>query len=228
MDAKAGGVVVTPRIGKPVEVNALWHHALAVLARFAVQVGDEVASRRYAALAGQVAASFRRRYWYAGGGYLFDVIDGPGGNDPALRPNQLLAVALPSRLLEPAEAAAVVAACQRELLTPMGLRTLAPGDPAYTGSYAGGPVQRDAAYHQGTVWPWLLGAFAIAHHRVHGRPGEARAFLAAIGSHLAEAGIGTVSEIFDGDAPHRPRGCIAQAWSVGEILRAWFALREAA
>ncbi len=226
MDAKAGSTVVTPRIGKPVEINALWHHALVVMARIGQALGDGALAKRYAELAARVRDSFVRRFWYAGGGYLFDVIDGPGGADPALRPNQVLAVSLPSPLLDPRQAAAVVAACQRELVTPMGLRTLSPRDPAYAGNYTGGPVERDAAYHQGTVWPWLLGPFALAHHRVHGRPAEAAALLAGIGSHLAEAGVGSVSEIFDGDAPHRPRGCIAQAWSVAEILRAWFELKE--
>ncbi|MEO7386223.1 MAG: amylo-alpha-1,6-glucosidase, partial [Gammaproteobacteria bacterium] len=224
MDAKVGNSAATPRIGKPVEINALWHHALVVMARFAQQLGDLALSRRYASLAARVRESFCRRFWYAGGGYLFDVVDGPGGHDPALRPNQILAVSLPSALLEGPKAAAVVATCQRELLTPMGLRTLARSDPSYAGLYTGGPRQRDAAYHQGTVWPWLLGPFALAHYRVHGQRADAQALLAGIGSHLAEAGVGSISEIFDGDAPHRPRGCIAQAWSVAEILRAWFEL----
>lgn len=228
MDARVGNRAVTPRVGKPVEVNALWHHALVVMARFGRTLGDQAFARRYDSLAARVRESFSRRYWHPGGGYLHDVIDGPGGDDPTLRPNQILAVSLPSPLLPERQAAAVVAACQRELLTPMGLRTLSPRDPAYAARYTGGPFERDAAYHQGTVWPWLLGPFAIAHHRVHGRAAEARALLAGIGSHLAEAGIGSISEIFDGDAPHRPRGCIAQAWSVAEVLRAWFELKGAA
>jgi glycogen debranching enzyme len=195
-----------------------------VMARFGQQLGEGALALRYEALAARVKESFGRRFWFEGGGYLFDVIDGPAGNDPALRPNQILALSLPSDLLDERRAAAVLAACQRELLTPMGLRTLSPGDPAYAGQYTGGPLQRDAAYHQGTVWPWLLGPFALAHHRVHGRAAESRALLAGIGSHLAEAGVGSISEVFDGDAPHRPGGCIAQAWSVAEILRAWFEL----
>ena len=228
MDAKVGNWVATPRIGKPVEVNALWHHALVVMARLGQHLGDTARARRYEALAARTRESFVRRYWHVAGGHLHDVIDGPGGDDPTLRPNQILAVSLPSPLLPDEQAAGVVAACQRELLTPMGLRTLSPRDAAYAGQYTGGPLQRDAAYHQGTVWPWLLGPFAIAHHRVHGRAAEARAWLAGIGSHLAEAGIGSISEIFDGDAPHRPRGCIAQAWSVAEVLRAWFELKDTA
>jgi predicted glycogen debranching enzyme len=228
MDAKVGDWVVTPRIGKPVEINALWHHALTVMTRLGELLEDAALARRYAGLAARVRDSFRQRFWYADGGYLYDVVDGPNGNDTALRPNQIFAVSLPSELLEPQQAAAVVATCQRELLTPMGLRSLAVGQSGYTGIYAGGPVERDGAYHQGTVWSWLLGPFALAHFRVHGRPEEAQAMLAGIGSHLAEACVGSISEIFDGDAPHRPRGCCAQAWSVAEVLRAWFALKERA
>ncbi len=226
MDAKVGDWVVTPRIGKPVEINALWYHALTVMTRLSERVEDAALARRYAGLAARVRESFRQRFWYADGGYLYDVVDGPDGNDPALRANQIFAVSLSPDLLPPDQAAAVVATCQRELLTPMGLRSLAVGQPGYVGTYAGGPVARDAAYHQGTVWSWLLGPFALAHFRVHGRRAEAQALLAGIGSHLAEACVGSVSEIFDGDAPHRPRGCCAQAWSVAEILRAWFALEE--
>ena len=226
MDAKVGDWVVTPRIGKPVEINALWHHALTVMTRLGELLDDAALARRYAGLAAHVRDSFRQRFWYADGGYLYDVVDGPNGNDPALRPNQIFAVSLPSELLNPEQAAAVVATCQRELLTPMGLRSLAQGQPGYIGTYAGGPVGRDGAYHQGTVWSWLLGPFVLAHFRVHGRREEAQAMLAGISSHLTEACVGSISEIFDGDAPHRPRGCCAQAWSVAEVLRAWFALGE--
>jgi len=226
MDAKVGDRVVTPRIGKPVEINALWYHALTVMTRLGERVEDAALARRYAGLAARVRESFRQRFWFADGGYLYDVVDGPDGNDPSLRPNQIFAVSVSPDLLEPAMAAAVVVTCQRELLTPMGLRSLAAGQPGYVGTYGGGPVERDGAYHQGTVWSWLLGPFVLAHYRVHGRRDEAQALLAGIGSHLAEACVGSVSEIFDGDAPHRPRGCCAQAWSVAEILRAWFALEE--
>ena len=226
MDARVGDWIVTPRIGKPVEINALWHHALNVMARLGEQVGEPVLARRYRELAGRVRESFRQRFWYAGGNYLYDVVDGPDGDDPALRPNQIFAVSLPSDLLDARQAAAVVAVCQRELFTPMGLRSLAATDSRYIGLYQGGPVERDGAYHQGTVWSWLLGPFALAHFRVHGNCAEAQALLAGIGAHLAEACTGSISEIFDGDAPHRPRGCCAQAWSVAEVLRAWFALGE--
>jgi predicted glycogen debranching enzyme len=224
MDARVGDRVVTPRHGKPVEINALWHAALLLMAEWAQALGTSD-TRRYLELALGVRDAFRRRYWNAARGCLFDVVDGPGGgDDPALRPNQILAVSLGADLLEPAMAAAVVEACQAELLTPVGLRSLGPAEPGYLGVCTGGPAERDAAYHQGTVWAWLLGPFALAHARVHGRPAEARALLAGIGSHLAEDCVGTIGEIFDGDAPHRPRGCFAQAWSVAEILRAWRAL----
>jgi predicted glycogen debranching enzyme len=226
MDAKVGDWVVTPRIGKPVEINALWHHALTVMVGLGEVVGDLALARRYQTLAARVRESFRQRFWYADGGCLYDVVDGPDGNDTSLRPNQIFAVSLPAGLLDAQQAAAVVAVCQRELLTPMGLRSLAATDHRYIGVYAGGPVERDGAYHQGTVWSWLLGPFALAHYRVHGNRKEAQALLAGIGSHLAEACVGSISEIFDGDAPHRPRGCCAQAWSVAEVLRAWFVLGE--
>lgn len=228
MDAKVGDYVVTPRIGKPVEINALWHHALASAAVLANRLGDTQAAQRYAELAAQVQASFRARFWFASGGYLYDVVDTPDlqRDDPTLRPNQIFAVSLLSGLLDAVQARAVVDACQRELFTPMGLRSLARSDPRYVGTYRGGPQARDAAYHQGTVWSWLLGPFALAHFRVHGDRTAAQALLVGIGSHLAEACVGSVSEIFDGDAPYLPRGCFAQAWSVAEILRAWCVLKE--
>lgn len=230
MDARVGERVITPRIGKPVEINALWYHALSSAAALATRLDDAALAQRYARLAAQVQTSFRRRFWYAPGGYLYDVIDTPdaGHDDPTLRPNQIFAVSLTTGLLDAAQARAVVEICQRELLTPMGLRSLARSDPCYIGIYRGGPPERDAAYHQGTVWSWLLGPFALAHFQVYGERATAQALLAGIGSHLAEACVGSVSEIFDGDAPHRPRGCPAQAWSVAEILRAWLALKEAA
>jgi predicted glycogen debranching enzyme len=230
MDAKVGDWVVTPRIGKPVEINALWHHALASAALLADRLGETMLAQRYGQLARQVQASFRARFWFAAGGYLYDVIDTPDAtrDDPTLRPNQIFAVSLSSALLDAMQARAVVDVCQRELLTPMGMRSLARSDPRHVGIYRGGPQARDAAYHQGTVWSWLCGPFALAHFRVHGDRRAAQAVLAGIGSHLAEAGVGSISEIFDGDAPHLPRGCMAQAWSVAEILRAWFALKETA
>jgi predicted glycogen debranching enzyme len=233
MDAKVGDWVVTPRIGKPVEINALWVNALAVMSRLATLTGGRSAARRYEALRQATAASFRRRFWFAAGGYLYDVIDGPEGEagpdgrrcDGSLRPNQIFAVSLPETLLDGAQARAVVDVCERELLTPAGLRSLAAGDPRYVGRYEGGPRERDGAYHQGTVWSWLLGPFAIAHLRMHRDAARALALLEPLAAHLGEGCIGSVSEIFDGDPPHRPRGCFAQAWSIAELLRAWHHLK---
>ena len=222
MDAKIGDWVVTPRIGKPVEINALWYRALVTMESFAALQGDGLAQRRFAALAGNALRSFRRRYWSRERGYLADVVDGPGGAaDYSLRPNQIFAVSLDAELLEREQARAVVDTCARELWTPVGLRSLAPKERGYAGRYAGGPRERDAVYHQGTVWSWLLGPFAIAHWNAYHDAGAARARLEGIAPHLREACIGQISEVFDGDAPHRPEGCVAQAWSVAEVLRAW-------
>ncbi|MCC7412415.1 MAG: glycogen debranching enzyme family protein [Gammaproteobacteria bacterium] len=229
MDARVGDHVITPRIGKPVEINALWFNALKVMQGLAGVLGRAEDADAFAAAATGVATSFNARFWYAAGDYLYDVIDGPEGEpdahgrrrDASLRPNQIFAVSLPHALLDPARARAVVRRCARELWTPVGLRSLAAGDPRYVGHYGGSPAQRDAAYHQGTVWSWLLGPFAIAHLRAFGDAPNARAHLAGIGAHLREACIGQVSEIMDGDPPHTPRGCFAQAWSVAETLRAW-------
>jgi predicted glycogen debranching enzyme len=222
MDAKVGDWVVTPRIGKPVEINALWYRALVVMESFAALQGDPLAERRFAMLAGNVLRSFRRRYWSKEHGYLADVIDGPSGTaDYSLRPNQIFAVSLDPTLLEQEQAGAVVDVCARELWTPVGLRSLAQREREYTGRYAGGPRDRDAVYHQGTVWSWLLGPFALAHWQVYRDAAAARAYLSGIAPHLREACIGQVSEVFAGDAPHAPEGCVAQAWSVAEVLRAW-------
>ena len=158
------------------------------------------------------------------------MIDGPGGagdNDASLRPNQILAVSLPETAQTPAQQRAIVDVCARELLTPFGLRSLGPGEPGYHGRYAGKPEERDAAYHQGTVWGWLLGPFALAHLRVYQDPDTAASFLEPMLRHIEAAGLGTASEIFDGDAPFTPNGCVAQAWTVGETLRAWRAIAAA-
>jgi predicted glycogen debranching enzyme len=221
MDARVGDRVVTPRMGKPVEVNALWYNALRALAGFARRLQRPAAA--WDAAAERVRDGFGR-FWYAPGGYCYDVLDGPGGDDPALRPNQLLAVAMPDSPLTPERQRRVVDACARHLLTSFGLRSLAPSDPAYCGRCAGTQHQRDGAYHQGTVWAWLLGSFALAHARTHGDVVAARAFLEPMAHHLEDHGVGSIAEVFDGDAPFAPRGCIAQAWSVGETLRAWQAL----
>ena len=215
MDAKVGDWVVTPRIGKPVEINALWYLALTTTASFARRLG--AAPEIYDHAAARVRASFGR-YWNEERGCLFDVLDGPDGNDPAIRPNQLFAPAFAPGLLDVAHARAVVDTCARDLLTPVGMRTLAPSDPAYIGRYAGDARARDGAYHQGTVWPWLLGTFVRAHLNVYGDKKAARGFLAPLTDALDGYGVGTLGEIFDGDAPHAPRGTIAQAWSVAELI----------
>lgn len=225
MDVKANTWVATPRIGKPVEINALWHGALRVLAELAGALGYGEDVERYTRMADEVRERFNARYWYTGG-YLYDVIDGPDGDDPTLRPNQLFAVALPFPLLDPERARDVVTICARELAVSCGLRTLAPDETDYHGHYTGDRLQRDSAYHQGTAWAWLLGGFVDAHLRVFNDPETALSYLRPLADHLADYGLGTIGEIFDGDPPHTPRGCIAQAWSVAEALRAWHALQQ--
>ena len=231
MDAKVGDWVVTPRTGKAVEINALWHYALRRMALWARDLNDRRAANQFGAAAGQAAASFGARFWYPAGGYLYDVIEGPDGVmdhgwkvDPSLRPNQIFAVSLGSELLDAARARAVVDLCARELLTPVGLRSLSPRDPRYAPHYRGDSRARDGAYHQGTVWSWLLGPFALAHHCVYGNAQHALALLEGLASHLDEGCSGTISEIFDGSSPHAPQGCFAQAWSVSETLRAYHSL----
>jgi predicted glycogen debranching enzyme len=229
MDAKIGDWVVTPRIGKAVEVNALWYNALRIMADFARRLRQPKAAKQYNRRADFVASSFPKRFWYEAGAYLCDVVDGPGGDprpdgkryDFRLRPNQILAVSLPFRLLNDEQARAVVDTCARYLLTSFGLRSLAPQESGYTGHYRGSQIQRDSAYHQGTAWGWLIGHFVIAHYRVYGDVDLARSFLRPLEHHLADAGLGSISEIFDGNPPHTPHGCFAQAWSVAEVLRAW-------
>ncbi len=218
MDAKVGDWVVTPRMGKPVEVNALWYNALRSMADFAQRLGQP--AEEYEAGAEQVQTGFAR-FWNEAAGYCYDVLDGPNGHEANLRPNQLLAVSLPHSPLDARQQRAVVDTCARYLLTPHGLRSLAPGDPAYVGHYGGSPRQRDGAYHQGTVWAWLIGPFVSAHLKVYRDPALARSYLLPLLRSLASNTIGSLSEIFEGDAPHLGRGCTAQAWSVAEVLRAW-------
>lgn len=220
MDAKVGEWVVTPRIGKPVEINALWYNALRAMAEFARRLRKP--ADEYAALAARAESGFAR-FWNDAANHCVDVLDGPDGADATLRPNQLLAVSLPASPLTAVQQRAVVDACARRLVTSHGLRTLAPGHPDYRPCYGGGVHERDAAYHQGTVWGWLLGPFVLAHLRVYGDPARARSFLEPMADHLAARGLGTLGEIFDGDPPFRPGGCIAQAWTVAEVLRAWIA-----
>jgi predicted glycogen debranching enzyme len=219
MDAKVGDWVVTPRRGKAVEINALWYNALCLLAAWLKEQDDGEADE-IAAHAEQARVSFNRRYWNEAKGHLFDIVDGENGDDPSFRPNQIFAVSLDNPVLDEARWAPVVSAVHERLLTPLGLRSLAPGEPDYKPRYFGDLRARDAAYHQGTVWAWLLGPFIDAWLRVH--PGDistARGFLDAFDGHIREGGIGSISEIFDAEAPFTPRGCIAQAWSVAEVLR---------
>ncbi|MEB3214107.1 MAG: amylo-alpha-1,6-glucosidase [Leptolyngbyaceae bacterium] len=225
MDVKIGDWVVTPRMGKPIEVNALWYNALKTMSQFSIRLGKPTA--RYDEMAEQTREGFQK-FWNPVSRYCYDVIDTPTGPDEAFRPNQVFAVSLPFKdahdqapLLKPDQQKSVVNALGRELLTSYGLRSLSTTDPDYRRYYQGGQAERDAAYHQGTVWSWLLGAYVQAHLRVYHSPAQARDLLGAIANHLSTAGLGTISEIFDGEPPHYHRGCIAQAWSVAEILRAW-------
>ncbi len=215
MDARIDGVPVTPRAGKPVEVNALWIRGLEVAARLAP---TQESRHRWSELADQARNSFLARFVRPDGLGLFDVVDGPGGDDPSVRPNQLLAVSLPDAPVagESDAARAVVATCGRELLTPLGLRSLAPDDPAYRPYHRGSPAERDAAYHEGTVWPWLVGPYLDAAAAV-GAPVEG--LLGGLEAHLGDWGLGSVSETADGAPPHAATGCPFQAWSVAEMLR---------
>ncbi|MGA9814098.1 MAG: amylo-alpha-1,6-glucosidase [Terriglobales bacterium] len=224
MDAKVGDWVVTPRRGKPVEIQALWYNALCIMEDLARRSGDEPGQKRYGNMATVASWSFNRLFWNENAGCLYDVTNG-APPDPSIRPNQIFAVSLTNSMLSPERAKAVVEKVQEHLLTPYGLRTLAPTDPQYRGRYTGGPVERDGAYHQGTVWPWLLGAFITAYVKVNqnseGARRQAAEWMAPLQEHLSDGGLGHISEILDGDAPQRPCGCIAQAWSVAEILRAY-------
>jgi predicted glycogen debranching enzyme len=224
MNARDGERLITPRLGKPVEINALWHNALGTMAHFAAQLGQAKQAAQWRHQAERVAASFEARFWYAQGGYLYDVVDGPEGDDATLRPNQILAVSLPYHPLQDQEKArSVVDAVARHLQSSYGLRTLSPRAPAYVPRYGGPPAARENAYHQGTAWAWLMGPFATAHFKVYGDAAKARSFLRPFSHHLADRGVGTISEIFDGDPPHTPRGCIASAWSVAQVLCGWLA-----
>ncbi len=218
MDVKLDDWVVTPRTGKAVEINALWHNALRCMLIWAERLGAPADA--YRRMAADVQAGFAR-FWNPALGYCCDVLDGPDGADATLRPNQLFAVALPHSPLTPEQQRAVVDVCARRLLTSHGLRTLPPDDPRYHGRYNGDRRTRDTAYHQGTVWAWLIGPFVSAHLNVYGDRARARAFLQPLLLHLEDAGLGTISEVFDADPPHAPHACLAQAWSVAEVLRVW-------
>ena len=222
MDAKVGDWVVTPRIGKPVEIQALWYNALRTMEQFAAKFGNKERAARYQTMAETSRNRFHQQFWNPDAKCLYDVIDG-GNRDGSVRPNQIFAVSLSFPLIEGEQARAVVDKVEAELLTPYGLRTLSPHDPKYVGQYTGDPHMRDSAYHQGTVWLWLIGPFVTAYLNVNGRnPATIKkttSWLTPLQQHLSEAGLGSISEIFCGNAPYRPCGCIAQAWSVAEALR---------
>ncbi len=254
MDAKVDDWVVTPRRGKAVEINALWYNALCLLegwlrreaaagaAAAGEAAGESAAAaghgavpgaagraERIGALARRARESFNRRFWYAAGGHLYDVVDGEHGDDPACRPNQVFAISLPHPVLARERWLPVFDTIRRRLLTPVGLRSLAPGEPDYKPTYDGDLRARDAAYHQGTIWAWLIGPFVDARLRLFpDDPAGAHALLAAFVPHLGEGCLGSIAEIFDAEAPWTPRGCVAQAWSVAEVLRAWIATAPAA
>jgi predicted glycogen debranching enzyme len=229
MDAKVGNWVVTPRIGKPIEVNALWYNALCIVSRFASLLGRDDAE--FQKMASDTHKGFQR-FWNSAKGYCFDVVDGPGGNDDTLRPNQIFAVSLPSptldtpELLSTEQKKGVLDACAGQLLGVTGLRSLDPANPQYRGTYGGDQTQRDSAYHQGTVWAWLKGSFIEAHLRTYGDPVHAEQLLLAMADSLVAAGLGSISEIYEGNMPMQPRGCIAQAWSVAELLRSWTVIED--
>jgi predicted glycogen debranching enzyme len=224
MDAKVDDWVVTPRRGKPVEIQALWYNALRIMEDLAQKFGDEAGRKRYGNMATVASWAFNRLFWNEKANCLYDVVNG-GLPDRSIRPNQILAVSLPYSMLSADRAKAVVEKVRESLLTQYGLRSLAPDNSHYRGHYTGGPRERDAAYHQGTVWPWLLGPFITAYISVNWESQAARnqaeKWLEPLQLHLSSAGLGHISEIFEGDFPNRPCGCIAQAWSVGEILRAY-------
>jgi predicted glycogen debranching enzyme len=222
MDAKIGDWVITPRHGKPVEIQALWYNALRIMEHLADKFDYKKARKNFAAMADHARESFRSLFWNEEAGCLYDVVNGEM-RDPSIRPNQVLAISLKNSMVSQEEAASILSLVEAELLTPRGLRTLSPRDDQYAGRYEGNSVSRDSVYHQGTVWPWLIGPFITAYLKTFGFSAGrkmAAEWFEKFSEHLNEACLGQVSEIFDGDAPHTPRGCVAQAWSVGEILRA--------
>jgi predicted glycogen debranching enzyme len=229
MDAKMGDWVVTPRRGKAVEINALWYNAVRLLERW---VGEELGlqeAEKYGQRAKQIRDSFNKRFWNSEEKGLFDVVDGEHGNDPAVRPNQLFAISLPNPVLDESRWEAVLNVAEKRLLTPVGLRSLSPDDKEYKPTYHGDLRTRDAAYHQGTVWGWLIGPYVDTWLKVHpDRRSEAKTLLNGLIDHLSEACIGSISEVFDAEPPFLPRGCCAQAWSVAELLRCWLLVSDAA
>jgi predicted glycogen debranching enzyme len=229
MDAKVGDWVVTPRRGKAVEINALWYNALRLIEGWVREEEGESAATPFAKDAEKCRESFNRRFWYGAGGYLYDVIDGPElAYDTSLRPNQVLAISLEHPILERERWEPVLTIVREKLVTPVGLRSLAPGQPNYKPRYFGNLLARDAAYHQGTVWAWLIGPFVDAWLKTYpdDRAGSAK-LLEGFRLHMGEACIGSISEIFDAESPYTPRGCVAQAWSVAEVLRSLVKTMEA-
>ena len=224
MDARLNGVPVTPRAGKPVEIQALWYNALRIMESFAARQ-DSGRKPFYASLAESTRAAFRAKFWNGSENCLFDVVDGAVGNDASIRPNQVFAVSLAHKLLEPEAARQMLDVVERELLTPFGLRTLSPKDPQYRGTYAGDVAARDYAYHQGTVWPWLMGPFVVAWFEAHGGDAAARQrslhWLSALREYRTSEGMKQLPEVFDGDPPHRPGGCPAQAWSLATVIQSF-------
>ena len=223
MDAKVGDWVVTPRQGKPVEIQALWYNALRVMEDFARRFDHDSDAAHYKELADRARDAFQNLFWNESTGCLYDVVNGEV-RDGSIRPNQIFTVSLHHKILSTDKARSVVQAVEQHLLTPYGLRTLAPSDPQYHGRFEGGPFSRDSAYHQGTAWPWLLGPFITAYLEVNGRTRNARKhaeqWLAQLRLYMENEGLGQIPEVFDGDAPRRPGGCLAQGWSVAEPLRA--------
>jgi predicted glycogen debranching enzyme len=229
MDARVNGVAVTPRGGKPVEVQALWYNALRIMESLAAR---QDSGRRdfYGSLAEATRAAFRAKFWNGSENCLFDVVEVDGGqdNDAAIRPNQIFAVSLTHKLLDPDQARQVLEVVERELLTPFGLRTLSPKHPQYRGHYGGDVLARDSAYHQGTVWPWLMGPFAVAYFEAHGRDSAARQrcleWLSALREYRTSVGMDQLPEVFDGDPPHHPGGCPAQAWSLAAVIQSFLTI----
>ncbi len=227
MDAKIGEMAVTPRAGKACEINALWYNALKTASNLGILLGKEISP--YETLAASVASKFEDVFWNPETNCLFDLVySDEAGNqvkDPAIRPNQIFAVSLPYTMLSPEKEKAIVDRVEKDLLTPFGLRTLSSDNPIYKGQYHGDAINRDTAYHNGTAWPWLLGAYVKAYRKVRNYSKESRedmrVLIEGFNTHLETAGLGTISEVFNGDYPHAPGGCIAQAWSVAEILRAY-------
>jgi predicted glycogen debranching enzyme len=231
MDAKVDDKVITPRSGKPVEIQALWYNAVRIMSALAERFSDLPSKRKYDDVSARLQFTFNRLFWNSKASCLYDVVNG-GQPDASIRPNQVFAISLPHSMLSRDRALSVLHVVERELLTPLGLRTLSPSDPAFAPKYEGGPAQRDSVYHQGTTWPWLLGPFVQAYLKLYNNSEEARlrceGFLQPLRAHLTEAGLGQISEICDATSPYHPRGCFAQAWSVAEILRAHVAVGSAA